>query len=158
MLQVPCNGPGKHRVRSDRTAIDLIRELSKVCSDAAIAATLNRLGYRTGAGKTWRVHSVHDTRHYYRLPNHRNENNWLTIEQTAKELGVSHTVVRRLIRQNALPATQVVESTPWIINRQDLGSAAVQSDVEAVHRGRQLPRRDPRQAEIPLNRGTLEEV
>jgi DNA invertase Pin-like site-specific DNA recombinase len=149
-LRVPRNGPGKRRVKTDRLAIDLIRELSKVCSDAAIAATLNRLGYRTGAGKTWRLHSVHHTRHYYRLPNYRNDNHWLTIEQASKELGVSHTVVRRLIRQDVLPATQVVESTPWIISRQDLVLPAVQSEVEAVRSGRQLPRKDPNQAEIPL--------
>ena len=46
-LRVPCNRTGHRRVRTDRTAIDLIRELSKVCRDAAIAAILNRLGYRT---------------------------------------------------------------------------------------------------------------
>ena len=49
-LRVPCNRRGHRRVRTERTAIDLIRELSKVCRDAAIAATLNRLGYRTGGG------------------------------------------------------------------------------------------------------------
>lgn len=157
-LRVACNRPGKRRVQTDRTALDLIRELSKVCSDATIAATLNRLGYRTGAGKTWRVHSVYQARHYHRLPNHRNDNNWLTIEQAAKELGVSHTVVRRLIRQNTLPAIQVVESTPWIIKRQDLTLPAVRSETEAVHRGRQPRRVDPRQAVIPLKSNTLEEV
>jgi hypothetical protein len=38
---------------TDVNMIELIRELSKVCIDQAIAATLNRLGYRTGTGKTW---------------------------------------------------------------------------------------------------------
>ena len=126
-LRVPCNRPGHRRVRTERTALDLIRELSKVCRDAAIAATLNRLGYRTGGGQTWRVHSVQNTRHYYHFPHHRNDDTWLTIEQAAARLGVSHTVVKRLIRQETLPATQVVASTPWIINRQDLDLPAVQS-------------------------------
>ena len=157
-LRVSCNSPGKRRVRTDRTAIDLIRELSKVCSDATIAATLNRLGYRTGAGKTWRVHSVHDTRHYYHLSNHRNDDTWLTIEQATTTLGVSHTVVKRLIRQQTLPATQVVASTPWIINRQDLALPAMQSEVDAVRGGRQLPRTDPNQAQIPWETGPLEKV
>ena len=139
-LRVPCNRRGHRRVRTERTAIDLIRELSKVCRDAAIAATLNRLGYRTRGGQTWRVHSVQNTRHYYHLANHRNDDTWLTIEQAAARLGVSHTVVKRLIRQETLPATQVVASTPWIINRQDLDLPAVQSEVEAVRAGRQLRR------------------
>jgi excisionase family DNA binding protein len=147
-LPVRYNSTGKRRIKTDQTAIDLIRELSKVCSDRAIAATLNRLGYRTGGDKTWRAHSVHSTRHYYRIRNHRNGEEWLTIEEAAKELNVSHTVVRRLIREKILPATQVVESTPWIIDRKDLSLEAVRSEVQAVHIGRQLPRPDPHQAEI----------
>ena len=147
-LRVRYNSTGRRRVRTDKAAIDLIHELSKVCTDRAIAATLNRLGYRTGGGRTWRAHSVQSTRHYYRVPNHRNSKEWLTIEAAAKELGVSHTVVRRLIRQDTLPATQVVESTPWIISREGLSLEAVQSEVQAVHMGRQLPRPDPNQADI----------
>ena len=150
MVRVARNTPGKHRVRTDQAALDLIRELSKVCSDQAIAATLNRLGCRTAAGKTWRVHSVYHVRSYYRLPNHHNDGCWLTIEQAAKELGVSHTVIRRLIREDTLPATQVVESTPWIISRQDLSLPRVQCEAAGVRSGRQLRRQDPRQSAIPL--------
>ena len=150
-LRVRRNTTGKRRVTTEQTAMDLIRELSKVCSDSTIAATLNRLGYRTGAGKTWRVHSVQNTRYYYRLTNHRNSKAYLTIEQAAQELNVSHTVIRRLIKQKTLSATQVVESTPWIINRDDLMLAAVQHEVEAVRQGRQLPRNHPDQGELPFN-------
>ncbi len=149
-LRVRYNGSGKRRVTTHQTAKDLIRELSKVCSDQAIAQTLNRLGYRTGAGKTWRVHSVHTTRSYHQIPNHRNRDEWLTIEQTAKHLGVSHTVIKRLIRQGTLPASQVVETTPWIINRENLTLSAVQAEVKAVKAGRQLLRLDPNQTELAL--------
>ena len=117
-----------------------------------------RPGPPHGAGQTWRVHSVQNTRHYYHLPNHRNDDTWLTIEQAAARLGVSHTVVKRLIRQQTLPATQVVASTPWIINRQDLDLPAVQAEIEAVRGGRQLRRTDPNQARIPLETGLLEKV
>lgn len=149
-LRVSRNTTGKHRRVTDNKAIDLIRELSKVCSDQAIAATLNRLGYRTGAGKTWRVHSVHTTRHYHRVRNYRNSGQWLTIEQASRELGVSHTVIRRLIREKILPATQVVASTPWIIKRDGIALPAVQAEINAVHQGRQLPKIDPKQHSIPL--------
>jgi DNA invertase Pin-like site-specific DNA recombinase len=149
-LRVRRNTTGKRRVTTPQNAIDLIRELSKVCSDQTIAATLNRLGYRTGAGKTWRVHSVYTTRYYYRLPNYRNDKSYVTIEQAGDELGVSHTVIRRLIKERILPATQVVESTPWIIDRHDLALPAVQSAVTALHEGRQLVRVNPEQGELPL--------
>lgn len=149
-LRVRQNTTGKRRVRTEQTAVDLIRELSKVCTDQAIAATLNRLGYRTGGDKTWRKYSVQTTRSYYRLHNYRNSDEWLTVEQASQELGVSHTVIRRLIREDTLPATQVVESTPWIISRESLSLPAVQREVRAIREGRQLPRHDPNQSELSL--------
>ena len=150
-LKVRRNRTGQKRVRTEKTAKELIRELSKVCSDQTIAATLNRLGMKTGAGKSWRVHSVYNARYYYRLPNYRNDDSWLTVEQTARELNVSHTVIRRLIREETLPASQVVESTPWIIRREDLTLPAVQAAVDAVHSGRQLRKTNPNQTTLPFN-------
>ena len=147
-LRARYNGIGRRRVRTEKSSIELIRELSKVCNDQAIAATLNRLGHRTGAGNTWRVHSVRSTRSYYRLPNYRNSKDWLTADEASRELGVSRSVVARLIREGTLPATQVVESTPWIIRSEDLSLATVQSEIQAVHEGRALPRHNPDQAEI----------
>ena len=52
------NTAGKHGRATDRDVIEVIRELSKVCRALTIAATLNRLGSRTGTGKTWRAHRV----------------------------------------------------------------------------------------------------
>lgn len=149
-LKVRRNGIGRKRVKTEATAKDLIQELSKVCSDQTIAATLNRLGLKTGAGQSWRLHSVHNTRYYYRLPNHRNSKDWLTVEQTAIQLKVSHTVIRRLIRERILPAKQVVESTPWIICREDLALPAVQAAVAAVHSGRQPKKHNPHQTTLPF--------
>ena len=149
-LQVPRKKRGQNPTVTDKTALELVEELSKVCSDQAIAAILNRLGYRTGADKTWRVHSVYNARYYHRLTNHRNLKEWLTVEQAAQESKVSHTVIRRLIREKTLPATQVVATTPWIIVRSALSLPAVQAAITAVHQGRQLPREDPRQQVLPL--------
>jgi hypothetical protein len=147
--RVQRNRPGQHRRVTDTNAIELIRELSKVCSDAAIAATLNRLGYRTGAGKTWRTHSVHNVRYHHRLPNYTKGEDWLTVEHAAKALGVSETVIRRLIKQRVLPASQVVALAPWIIKRLDLELPPVQAAIAAVHSGRQLPQTSPDQGEFP---------
>jgi excisionase family DNA binding protein len=148
-LRVARNPTGKHHRITEDKALELIRELSKVSNDQAIAATLNRLGYQTGAGKSWRLHSVQSARHYYRLERYGNTGKWLTIEQASKHLGVSHTVIRRLIRERTLPASQVVASAPWIIRREDLSLSTVQAQVNAVRQGRQLPAPDPRQRAIP---------
>ena len=118
---------------------------------STIAATLNRLGYRTGTGKTWRAHSVSSLRYTHRLPNYIKGKDWLTVEQTAAALNVSETVIRRLIKQRILPANQVIESTPWIIARDDLESPRVQAEIQAVRQGRQLPKTSPDQGEFPWN-------
>ena len=149
-LSVPRRKSGKKFSDTSKKALDLIEELSKVCSDHAIASILNRLGIKTGAGKTWRVHSVHCARHNNRLTNHRRADRWVTIEQATEELGVSRTVIRRLIREGTLPAKQVVETTPWIIDRKSLELPAVQASVEAVRKGRALHPRDSQQAEFPF--------
>jgi hypothetical protein len=77
-LCVDRNRPGHHRRVTDVDVIELIQELSKVCIDSTIAATLNRLGYRTGTGKTWRAHSVSSLRYTHRLPNYTKAKDWLT--------------------------------------------------------------------------------
>jgi len=149
-LSVRRNGPGKKTNDTSKTALDLIEELSKVCSDQAIAATLNRLGYKTGGDKTWRKHSIRNARYIHRLKNYRNKDGWVTVQQAAQQLGVSHTVVRRLIREEILPANQLVATTPWIIDRADLELTAVQASVEAVRSGRQLRHDDPKQPTFPF--------
>ena len=149
-LQVRRNTTGKKPNDTDKTALELIEELSKVCSDQAIAALLNRLGYKTGAGKTWRVHSVHNARYIHRLTNYRRRNEWVTVQQAAIELQVSQTVIRRLISEQKLPASQLVETTPWIIARESLSLPAVEAKIEAVHAGRQLSRHDPNQQAFPF--------
>jgi hypothetical protein len=57
-LRVARNTVGKHGRATDRDVSEVSRELSQVCRDLTIAATLNRLGSRTGTGKTWRAPSV----------------------------------------------------------------------------------------------------
>lgn len=149
-LTVNRNKPGKRLTDTSATALELIEELSKVCSDQTIAATLNRLGFKTGAGKTWRVHSVHNARYLHRLENHRNSQDWLTIQQTAEELGVSQTVIRRLIREKKLLARQLTEAAPWVIDRESLSVDAVQSETTAIREGRQLRHQDANQHEFPF--------
>lgn len=50
-LRVEGNKPGQHRHSADRSVVDLVSELSKICPDKTTAAILNRLGYKTGQEK-----------------------------------------------------------------------------------------------------------
>ena len=135
---------------ADAHAVELIAELSKICDDKTIAVVLNRLGYRTGQGQTWRVHHVWNVRYGQRLPNYHHDGTWLPLEAAARELGVSNTVIKHLIADGVLPATQVVKCAPWVIVRADLQRPSVQARIQAVHDGRRLPRPIRGQDELPL--------
>jgi DNA invertase Pin-like site-specific DNA recombinase len=150
-LRVQRNQSGRTRRVTSGDVIELIRELSKVSTDQSIASTLNRLGYRTATGKTWRAHSVASVRYSQRLPNWTPGAEWLTVAQAAAELAVSTTVVRRLIAQRLLPATQVTTAAPWVIARADLTLPDVQAQVAAVHQGRVLQKFNANQPELPWN-------
>jgi hypothetical protein len=147
-LQVERNKSGQHRRSADRTVIDLVGELAKICPDKTIAAILNRLGYKTGQEKTWNASRVAGLRGYHEIAPFQKQDGWVSQEQAARELNVSNTVIKRLIRERVLPATHVVECAPWIIDRKDLQLPAVQAEVQAVRRGRRLP-------QIVLGQGQL---
>jgi hypothetical protein len=118
-LRVERNKPGQHRHSADRSVIELVSELAK-CQDKTVAAILNRLGYKTGHEKTWNASRVAGLRGYHKIAPFQQQDGWVTQEEAARELQVSDTVVKRLIRERVLPAKQVVKFAPWIIEKKDL--------------------------------------
>jgi len=100
----------------------LIRELALVCEDTSIVSILNRLGYRTGNGNTWTEKRVQPVRHTNGFPASPPPDRrlWITMQQAAAALGVSEMVVRRLTAQKSLPAKQMVQFAPWMIERSHL--------------------------------------
>jgi hypothetical protein len=150
-LRVQRNGKGQHRRVADEKVLALVEELSKVCEDKTIAQVLNRLGYLTGQGNTWHVHHVQSFRYTRGLANYKHQGDWLSLEETARTLQVSNTVVKHLIQAGVLPAKQVVPCAPWIIERASLELPAVVSRIRAVHEGRKLHQVTPEQQELPLN-------
>jgi hypothetical protein len=152
LLTVPKNRTGQHGRCTDRKVIEVVRELAQVCDDKTIAAILNRLGYRTGAGNTWTKARVNSLRSHHGIPmlDPNGERLWLTLTDAATALDVSPTVIRRLIRQKVLPAKQIIRHAPWVIERNDLDREEVRAAVEDVKEGRRSPRTAPGQIELPL--------
>ena len=118
-LAVPRNKTGQHRWSSDADVRDLIRALARQQVDGAIAATLNRLGKRTGRGNPWTEARVRSFRSQHRVPAHRPgemaERGELTLEEAARRLGVSKMTVLRLISAGTITATQVCKGAPWAV-------------------------------------------
>lgn len=95
---------------------------------------------------------VRSLRQYHNVPTiAEGQREWLTLADAAQELNISTQSVRKLIKLEILPARQVVECAPWVIEREHLDLPAVQSAAQAIRNGRRIPRRDPTQREFPLN-------
>ena len=94
-------------------------------------------------------------RYELRLPSYQKKGEWLTLRETAAELRVSGTVIKRLLKEGILPARQVVPGAPWVIERKNLQLPQVQAQIQAVHAGRKLSHLTDRQAELPLKYSIL---
>jgi excisionase family DNA binding protein len=142
-LRIKKNGPGRHRRCTSVEAIEVIRQMAGKFQDEQIAATLNRLGLKTGTGQTWSENRVYSARHYHQLPAYdpnRASDEVVTMEEAAQRLGVSSTSIRRLIEQKKMPANQVVPCAPWQIPVEALDSEEVRRAVRNIKARIRVPR------------------
>jgi excisionase family DNA binding protein len=153
-LRVAKNRTGQHSRCTDREVVNLVRELAKVCRDRETAIILNRLGYITGAGNTWKEHRVRSMRQHHKIPafDDSSPRTWYTLQEAAASLEISNSVIRRLIEEGVLPARQIVRYAPWIIEREHLHLPAVVQAAKAVREGKRTPRTVPGQLEFPPDR------
>ena len=142
-LDVIKNRTGHHRWQTDVETARIIRALARLMPDSRLAGLLNRLGKRTAKGHPWTRNRVccfrndHDIAVYE--PGERQARHELTLNEAAAALGVSPMTVRRLIKRQLLPATQVCVGAPWVIQRDDLKLA------EKALREASLPANDKQQ-------------
>ena len=117
-LRVRKQASGGTFRRTPEDALKVIRSMAGQWSDAEIAATLNRMGIRSGMGNTWTGSVVQSARARHRIRGVRSDTMqeaWLTMSQAAAKLGVSSHVIRRLIKDGVLVAEQAVPQAPWRI-------------------------------------------
>jgi DNA invertase Pin-like site-specific DNA recombinase len=149
-LRVPRNPRGMHGRMADRSLIELVRELAQVCDDQTIAAVLNRLGFTTGQGNGWRMARVNSFRHTHGIERGEGHPGCVTLQGAARRLQVSDSVVERLIRRGVLPARQVVQYAPWVIQEKHLELPAVQAAVQAAQQGKRMPSALASHPELPI--------
>lgn len=150
-LRLPRNKPGKHRRSADLKVVEIVRQMAGKYKDEQIAAILNRLGMRTGAGNTWNQGRVCSLRHTNNMPAYNpalKDSNILTLQQAADKLDLSTTTINRLIEEKILPANQIVPYAPWQISIEALQDEAVQSRAKAIKTGKRITHNSPK--ETPL--------
>jgi hypothetical protein len=144
-LHVPKLKTGHHSRCTKAEAVDIVRQMASIYSDEEIALTLNRLGLKTGVGNTWNETRVRSLRCYLKLPACRAEQRpgWVNLQQAARQLGVSPTVVRRLLERKILAATQILPGAPWQINTKDVSSSKIIQAALALKNRADRGRREP---------------
>ena len=141
--------PGEHNCATPGDALEIMRSMAGRWSDDHIAATLNRMGLRSGHNKTWTANRVGSVRRVNGIKAYLSSDksgNWCTMTEAARELGVSHHTIRRLIGQQILKANQVVPMAPYQIRRSDLQSEAVQAALQR----KEYPCRTNAQNQLPM--------
>jgi DNA invertase Pin-like site-specific DNA recombinase len=131
-LRIKKPKTGEHGCHTPEEAIAIMRSMAGRWSDEDIAASLNRMGMRTGQGKTWNAKRVSSIRRVNNIDGYLSADKdgpWRTMSDAAKELGVTNHVVRRLIKDGILPANQVVTGAPYQIRADDLRSVQVQQAI-----------------------------
>jgi hypothetical protein len=138
-LRVAKNKTGHHGHANKIEALDVVRQMASHYPDEQIAATLNRLGLRTGWNNTWNKQRVRDLRSKLHLPafdEAQADRTMLTMEQAAQRLHISSAMIKRLIEAKVLSATQVVPCAPWQISEEALESQVVMNAVKKIAGGK----------------------
>lgn len=149
ILRANKNKTGRNAQATDEQVVEVVRELAKARPDAYIAATLNRLGYRTGPGNTWTEVRVRHLRNNHQIPVFEcGAAAWISAEEAAKRTNVGVAVIRTAIRHAILPARQVAKGAPWMIQAEDLESPEAKTYLEQARAGKSVPREDKSQTLI----------
>ncbi|MGB7306892.1 MAG: recombinase family protein [Burkholderiaceae bacterium] len=146
---------GEHGCTTPDQALAVIRRMAGRWSDEDIAASLNRMGIRTGQDKTWTAHRVASIRRVRNISAFRSatkDGQWLTMSEAATKLAVTNHVIRRLIKEGDLPADQVVPGAPYQIRATDLDTEQVRHAI--ARKGR--PCRADSQNQVPMFTSTYE--
>ena len=150
-LRVQKPKSGEHGSRTSDEALAIMRNMAGRWSDDHIAASLNRMGMRTGQDKTWTAKRVSSIRRVNGIHAHfpaYKDGIWCTMLEAAKELGVTSHVIRRLIKMGELPARQVVSGAPWQIKVADLHTENVAQTL--ANRRRRHPHRPSCREQISM--------
>jgi hypothetical protein len=141
-VRMPRPKAGDHRHRTGPDAEGVVRRMAGAWPDHDIAASLNRLRLRTGAGNTWTASRVASLRQRLRLVDYdeARAKPMLTLNQAADRLGVGPWVLRRLIKLGILEAKQVVPCAPWQLDASVLDTDAIRNAAKEVKGRTRRPR------------------
>jgi len=143
-LRAHKNKIGTNSNATDKTIAELVGEMAKAWTDKYVASVLNRLRLKTGKGNNWTEIRVRNLRRDNNIPIHNKapERTWKTMEEAAEFLGISVANTRTMIRNEILPARQIIPGSPWMIEIVELSTDAIQNHLKQIKTGKTPPRED----------------
>ncbi|MGC2461660.1 MAG: hypothetical protein WA446_11930 [Steroidobacteraceae bacterium] len=124
------NKVGEHRWKTEVDTEQLIAVLARQMADFSLASLLNRIGVRSAKGLTWNEARLRSFRSDRSIPVYREgeraERGELTLDEAARELGISKMTMLRLIERRVVAAQQVCPQAPWVIRCEEIRRPEVQ--------------------------------
>ena len=134
---------GQCSTQTDKTIVEAVQVLVRICTDDFIAGALNRNGLRTGRGNRWTRERVSSLRSYHKIPRYgpdrRHLQGWMNLTQAAQFLGISPKTLRLAVERGEVQADHPLNDGPWIFDRHVLESDAAIQLVARVQRCCKLP-------------------
>jgi hypothetical protein len=119
---------GQCSTQTDKTIVEAVQVLVRICTDDFIAGALNRNGLRTGRGNRWTRERVSSLRSYNKIPRYcpdrRQLQGWMNLTQAAQFLGINPKTLRLAVERGEIEADHPLNDGPWVFNRQALESDA----------------------------------
>ena len=135
-LELDKNRYGETNNVSKAETKSIIVALARMMSDNSMTGTLNRLGKKTATGLTWTPARICAFRKSHQIPvykeGEREARGEMTPEEVSQTLGISVSKVRKMIKQNILPASQVCTGAPWLIKKEVLSLEQVRHAVTST--------------------------
>jgi excisionase family DNA binding protein len=122
VLPIRLKHSGIKRTSTRPELVDLIRQLAEHSSDPEIAMVLSKQGWNSPTGLPFtaaRVRGIRERAGIPAAPRVKSADAGVSINEAARELGVSTMTIRRWLAEGLLPAEQTVEHAPWRIRLTD---------------------------------------
>jgi DNA invertase Pin-like site-specific DNA recombinase len=121
-ILLPRSRPATIRTAED--TVDLLRRLAAHYPDTVIAGILNRQGRKTATGLSFTANRVASLRTHWKIPCFKPpkesvDGPCLTIDQTARELGLAPSTLHRWLNDGFIPGEQITPGAPWRIRLTD---------------------------------------
>ena len=127
--------------KTDPSLIDTVRSLASL-SDAEIARIFNMKKITTPRGLRWTEVRVRGFRKHHHIRSTRlpEDEDYMTGQEVAEQLGISRHGVMGLIRIGALHNHQITDFAPWRILRAEVESESVKKLVRVLKKTGRLPK------------------